>query len=336
MFLVATGTIGAVESRRRRRLRSAPDHARLPLPTRSVMQMERALRALSRPELLTRLDLAVRGAAAALAGTAEHAGAGPAPDAARWATPSWPRSAAVVHAAIVGADGRIELYLSGPAPAPAPFVVGELDASPARWILPSDVTTDDIPCGARFAPFPSPLLVQVASADAGEVFVDLEATGLLTIDGERRDEVARGVSAGISVSPFADAASVIAVGAAVGDPWADIADRIMLAADADAAVDLAAGTIGPVLGVLRPGDTTFALRSLAAVSVGSRRSCCSTPADSTTRSSANCWRSPSRRDGASVCSPSARSSVRPGRCGSGRVVGGSNRSASSVTRRPDA
>ncbi len=272
MFLVATGTIGAVESRRRRRLRRAPDHARLPLPTRSVMQMERALRALSRPELLTRLDLAVRGAAAALAGSPEHAGSAehagaadqsgsvPGNDAARRAT-ALQRSAAVVHAAIIGADGRIELYLSGAAPASAPFTVAELGATSVRWVLPSDVATGDIPCGARFAPFPSPLLVQVGRTDAGELFVDLEATGLLAVDGEGRDAVARGVSAGISVSPFADAASVISVGDAVGDPWTDIADRITLAADADAAVDLAAGLIGPVLGVLRPGDTTFALRS---------------------------------------------------------------------------
>ncbi len=202
-------------------------------------------------------------------------------------------------------------------------------ATSVRWVLPSDVATGDIPCGARFAPFPSPLLVQIGGADAGELFVDLEATGLLAVDGEGGDEVAPGRLGGHL--------GVAVRRRGVGDLGRRCGRRPV---GRHRRSDRPCGRRGRRRRSRRRHDRTGArgaptrrhdLRPAVAGgqgNVGSRRCCCSTPADSTTAFLSELLaiaEPPGRGLGVLAI---GRIAARPGRCGSGRVVGGSNRSAS--------
>src|SRR6185312_13349910 len=65
--LAASGVVALIEARRRQRLRAAAIDQRLAQPPAHLVETERLQRRLAQPELLARLDLALRAAAGDLA-----------------------------------------------------------------------------------------------------------------------------------------------------------------------------------------------------------------------------------------------------------------------------
>ena len=72
--LFAAGVLTLVGVRRRRALRSALPHARVPTPPPEVAAIERRMRTIDPGERSARLDVAVRAAAHRLAGTGSRSG----------------------------------------------------------------------------------------------------------------------------------------------------------------------------------------------------------------------------------------------------------------------
>ncbi len=234
--LLATGSLGVIGARRRRALRSAPLGGLLARPEDALVELERALRHASAGELVARVELAVRAAVAGLAGGR-------------------------LLGVLVEPTGELTVLLDGaPAVAPAPFVATSVD----RWTVPASVATAEIPSGSRFAAFPCPALVQLGEHEGAALHLDLEAVGVLAIDGPPRQS--RGILANclftLAASPFGPGRRLVAVGidpsVVAADPDAQLLD------DAGTALELAAGHLGELLGVLRPGTTSAALRASSA------------------------------------------------------------------------
>jgi LysM domain len=238
--LLGTGAIGVVSSLRRRRLRSAGLQARMPRPSDAAVELELALRAVSDEERVARVDVVIRAAQAHLMATA-------------------PRARLVV--VIAEPDGAMELHLDAPAPlAPPRFTA----VSPAVWRLDSTIAFDELAAGPRFAGFPSPALAQIGRRAGADVYVDLEACGLLSIvsSAEAGADLLRALTESITFSPFGEAVRLVVVGDEhVASPTTG---SIEIVDDLDAAIDRAADLVGPVLGVLSAGDSTAALRMRSA------------------------------------------------------------------------
>jgi nucleoid-associated protein YgaU len=234
--LLGTGAIGLASSLRRRRLRSATRDVRMLQISDSSTELELVLRAASADERIARVGLAVRASHAQLTATSHSA-----------------RLVVVV----AHEDGRVDLHLDQAGPPPPPeFSI----AGPCTWSLPGSVPMSDIAAGPRFAAFPSPALAQIGRQESADVFVDLEACGLITIsadDGVAAD-LARGMVGSIALSPFGENVRIVVVG---DHHVAQLASgSIECVPDLDTAIDRAAELVGPVLGVLTSGETTAALR----------------------------------------------------------------------------
>ena len=231
---LAGGVLALVTARRRRRLRAARSGTSLGPEPADITELMRTLEAMSRPERSARLDVALRAAAVALAGS--------------------PRRLSVV-AALVDENGGIDLVIdpAAPATAPAPF-----RASGSRsWSLAADVPTAEIaPPSHRFAAAPSPSMVQIGTVGDCDAFVDLEAIGLLTIDGFGADDILRCLAAALAASPFGELVGLVHV----GEPPVPSLGRVSVVDSVDAALDLAAEVLTPVLGTLATGETTADLR----------------------------------------------------------------------------
>lgn len=232
---VATAGVGVVVARRRQRLREALPAARLVLPpTAELVDLERTLRTASAEEQAARIDLAVRGAVDLLTELG--------------------RANAVV--VVARRDGDLEFLLDRPVVAAAPFE----NLGPDRWRLPAAVPTSDVPGGRRFAPFPCPALVPLGRTADGEVLVDLEALGVLVIDGSPRHAraVLRSLVAGVGLSPLAAGQRLLTVGLEHG-----VAVRADTEAvdELDAAIEVAATVLGPLLGLLANGTTAAHVRA---------------------------------------------------------------------------
>jgi LysM domain len=240
--LVASGVIGAVTIKRRRTLRSAGIRTRLIEPSPDAVRTETILRRLGEGEQIARLDVALRAAASELVVTSSGIG-------------------------IVGAqttvDGRIDLLLSGvTAAAPTPW--RHLDDR--TWRLEASVPLTTLADAARSASQPCPALVHLGTTtskigfEATDVFVDLEAIGLLVIDARERDaaSVLRAIAAALAVSPLAETAHLITCGLD-GDyldhPSTHDAESL------DVALDLAAGMIGTTAATASASLSTFTLRA---------------------------------------------------------------------------
>lgn len=234
--LLGTGAIGVLTSLRRRRLRSAGRDVRELRPEPPGARLEQLLRAVTADERLARVDVVVRSAVTHLAATSQPA-----------------RLIAVVAAE----DGSVGLHLDGAAPLPPPSFLAD---GPSHWTLPADVTVAALAGGPRFAAFPCPALAQIGRQGTADVFVDLEAVGLLVVSpGDPRSvDVVRAVAGSLAFSPLGEHVRLLVV----GDDHAPRRDSVGVEAmpDLDAAIDRAAELVGPILGVLPDHDTTAGLR----------------------------------------------------------------------------
>ena len=160
-MLLAGGAIAALDARRRQQLRRAHVGARLLPPTDEAIETETLLRSLNPADRLARIDLALRSAAPDLA-----------------------RQQARVLAAEIADDGEIRLYTDRPAMMVARHWLLDIDAG--AWRLPASVSLADLAEHARMADQPCPAIVHIGESAGGQLFVDLEAVGALSIDAPAR------------------------------------------------------------------------------------------------------------------------------------------------------
>lgn len=231
--LVCAGALGLAESRRRQQLRRAGVHARVPSPSVRAQRVERLVRSLDATQRAVRLDLALRSAGHLLVGTGGF-----------------------VLAAIVGDDAQVTLLLDRPGRIPAAPWTADPDPDKAdRWSLAADVDDEQLAPTARLAGQPCPAVVhlgRVASDDGrpaeGDLFVDLEAFGLVCLDAADdadaagADAVLRAIATSLAASPVGETLRLIThdIDTAVhlGNLNAEAAD------DIDTALDLAASALG--------------------------------------------------------------------------------------------
>jgi hypothetical protein len=191
--LMASGAAAAIAVRRRRRARTAAAGHRLPRPDPDLDPVHAAVAAGNRPLALARLDAALRGLAGTLATTGT-------------------RHATRVLAVTVGDDGALEVVLDGaPDHVPAPWRPGPTGD---RIVVDPAVPLAALAAEHDRLSAPCPGLVHLGRSDDGDVFVDLEAVGVLGLGGPdgAAHAVARGLLAGLTLSPWADVAEVIVSG----------------------------------------------------------------------------------------------------------------------------
>ena len=237
--LVATGVVGLVGSRRRRRLERAPLRAVAPVPDPDLAPIERAARLGANPAAAARVDAALRALAAA-----------------------WGRTEAALRPLALRRhrSGDLALTLAGPARPTAPWrATDRADV----WTLPADVPLGELVSQACGVPSPCPALVLLGVDADSELYVDLEALGTLVIDGppEAARAIARAVVASLAVSPLADRVQVVAAGA---DCYGFANHgRVQAVADAGAALEVAGCLVGPVQRALDAErvPSTLALRA---------------------------------------------------------------------------
>jgi hypothetical protein len=233
--MLSAGALALVESRRRRGLRAATVGARLAEPSLAAVATETELRAMDRRQVIARLDLAVRAAAGELAEQRRH-----------------------VVAAIARRDGAIEVLTD----APATMAAGVRAPTPRGWSVPAAVSLEQLAPLARRGGLAHPAMVELGAVDAGSLFVDLEAFGLITVDGppEATRAIARAIATGIAISPLGGATRLVTTGFAplsgvsVGTP-------AQTAPDLDAALDAAVASLGSIAASALGDVTTFALRA---------------------------------------------------------------------------
>jgi hypothetical protein len=229
--LLSAGVVALLAARRRARLRASRPRARVPEPAPERVVTERALRAVGADERLLRLDVALRAAAAALLDA--------------------PAQPAVMR---VGADGAVELALTGEAVLPAPW-----RAEPGRWVLPGRVPAEALAGAARTVGAPCLALTQLGvDEDGHEVFADLEALGVLSVHGpdEATQPVVCGLAATLATSMFAEVINLVGVGldekAFLDHPLAHLVGGV------EDAVELATTLVGTTAAARQ---STFVLRA---------------------------------------------------------------------------
>ena len=143
----------------------------------------------------------------------------------------------------VGADGTIELVLSGPAELPAPW-----ERAGTWWSLPPHVAVDDLAAAARTVGAPCVAVTTLGTDTGGcEVLVDIEALGVLSIDaGDRADDVARAIAVGLASSELAEVAHLVGVGldADGGSSWLLGHRNASVVGTLDEAIELGTELIG--------------------------------------------------------------------------------------------
>ncbi len=173
--LLAGGVLTLVGVRRRRTLRSALPHARLPTPPPEVAAIERRLRTIDPGERGARIDVAVRAAARHLVDTGVQIGS-----------------------VRVAPDGRLTLRLTAEAPLDAPWTGGG-----ANWTLPASIPVELLSDDARRVGQPCLALVTIGIDTEGrDVLVDLEAAGVTTVEAgaDQADEIVRAIGSGLATS----------------------------------------------------------------------------------------------------------------------------------------
>lgn len=231
--LLASGLLGLLAARRRRRLRAAEPPARIPVLRPAEAVLEKQLRAITDDERAVRVDIALRASAASIADAGSR-----------------------VTVVRVRADGAIVVRLSAPAQLRAPW----RDVGGAReWALPGSVAVDELGAFARSSAAPSPALVQLgATLDGDDVLVDLEGSELLCVggDGGQQQRVVNALAVGLASCELAGSAQLIGVGLDPGvfldHPHAQLVGTV------DEAVGMARALAGSMVGLAR---TTFELRA---------------------------------------------------------------------------
>ncbi|WBC05304.1 LysM peptidoglycan-binding domain-containing protein [Micromonospora sp. WMMA1976] len=181
--LLSALLLTAVLRRRRRQRQHRLPGRRLPHPRRGAT--ERVLRVAEQPADVDRLDLALRGLAAALAEREQ-----PVPD--------------IVAAWIV--DQAVTLVLTEPCPQPpVPWT-----EDGAQWTLPGDAVVPAVT--EQLAPLPT--LVAVGSQPGRHLLLDLERLGDLTIAGgrERTGALLRYLACELACNAWSDDVDVIVAG----------------------------------------------------------------------------------------------------------------------------
>ena len=231
-LLLSAGAMGMLESRRRRQWRAAVVGTRLTMPTASQTRTETVLRSLAGPERLARLDIALRAAAADLAA-----------------------QGAVVLAAVLGDLGDVCLFIRGSAtPSDA---IWQFDLHANTWRLSADIPLQSLATRARLCAQPCPALVHLGGvAQGGELFVDLEAVGVLSVISPHSTEILRHAAASLAVSPFLETVRMFTVGV---DNVALDNEAVEQVDSLDAALDAAAMALGSTMAASRT-TSTFGLR----------------------------------------------------------------------------
>jgi len=233
LALLTTGVAGLAASRRRRRLRSVGLRQVLPVADPDLAPTAAAVAFGADPVGMARLDVALRHLSAQVR---SFDGATPRPLLVRR------------HR-----GGVLEVTVDR-----------TLSAPPEHWRRGGDgssVTLEpEVPIavlvdGAGSVPSPCPALVMFGLDDDAELYVDLEALGLVTLEGDPDTvaAVARAVVATLAVSPLADLVHVVTSGV---DCYGFVnEERVQSVSDPDAALDLAAALSAGVRRAIGEGGT---------------------------------------------------------------------------------
>lgn len=240
--LLCAGALGLIESRRRHRLRRSGPGTLPVAPTPQSVTTERLLRALDATERAARLDVSLRFVGHHLVGSGHH-----------------------VLGLLCDEQGTVTVLLDRPARCRPPAEMVQVDER--RWRLDAAVATVDLSQRARLAGQPCPALAhlgratdQSTGAPLGELFVDLEAFGLVCIDGHPSDveSVLTALAASLAVSPVGETVRVVTAGL---DPTVHLGNLAAESAESlDDALDRAAVALGSTPTV-SGGRRTFELRS---------------------------------------------------------------------------
>jgi hypothetical protein len=158
-------------------------------------------------------------------------------------------------------DGEIRLYIDRAATAVAQHWLPDVEA--CAWHLPATVSLADLAADARRANQPCPALIHIGESAGGQLFVDLEAVGLLTVDAapDVAAAIVRCAAASLAVSPFAESSRVFTVGL---DDETQLGSLSVESCESlSAAVHAARTTIGSIASATAGHVTTFALRAAA-------------------------------------------------------------------------
>jgi nucleoid-associated protein YgaU len=187
--LLAVGALGLMEARRRQQLRRASVAARLAARSEESVALESALRVVSGGERLARLDLAIRVAA-----------------------PDMAAQGCRLIAATVADTGEVTM-LTDVAAAPTDPTFG-YDAAHHAWTLAADVTLEALAERTRNTHQPCPALVHIGNTGDQQLYVDLEAIGVLAVDAAppQAADIVRSITASLAVSPFIEAGRLMSVG----------------------------------------------------------------------------------------------------------------------------
>ena len=175
--------------------------------------------------------------------------------------------------AVVAADGAVTVVLAtGAGEAPSPWRDGAVPGGREQfvvWTLPSSVTDDYLRATAAATVPPCPALVHLGVvAGGGDVFVDLEAVGVLWLDTPHAAELARHLALAFSATLGQGSGEVMTV--AVEHTIAgDSAVRSFTSVEAACAA-AARSTVGVAAEVDVGGVSSFAMR---AVGDGERWEC---------------------------------------------------------------
>lgn len=178
--LLAAGVLTLVGVRRRRALRAALPHARVPTPEPEIASIERRLRTIDPGERAARVDIAVRAIAHHIAGTGAQVGT-----------------------VRIAPDGELIVRLTEDARLEAPWTCPDEPGARYSWTLPASVPIEMVSDDARQAGQPCLALVTVGVDSQGrDVLLDLEAAGLTAIEAApaQGDEIVRAIGSGLATS----------------------------------------------------------------------------------------------------------------------------------------
>ena len=167
-----------------------------------------------------------------------------------------------VFGAVIDAVGTVDLLLSRTVDPRPPWQA----VSGHRWRLGNEVDLGDLAEDGCRVGQPCPAIAHLGStpldghAVPGQLFLDLEAIGLLAVDAaaDHATRVVRAIATGVLVSPLAETAIVVTTGLVLdglGHPSLTSAETL------DAALDVAASAIGTTAATTGPSLSTFTLRA---------------------------------------------------------------------------
>jgi nucleoid-associated protein YgaU len=234
--LLAAGVLTLIGVRRRRALRAALPHARVPTPAPEIAATERRLRTIDPGERAARVDIAVRSIAHQITGTGTQVGT-----------------------VRIAPDGELIARLTNDARLDAPWVGTQEIGQRKTWTLPASVPIEMLSDDARQAGQPCLALVTVGvDADGRDVLLDLEAAGITAIEAtpDQGDEIVRAIGSGLATSLSSEVVHLLVAKLGI-DVLFDHPNTRRLERSADA-IDAAVQTVGSTLANDR---SAFDLRS---------------------------------------------------------------------------